>query len=211
MKKNILKIVILLILFTLISSTHYSSLANYQQTQTETGVVNLTTLETESMAANKKKKDTKKKDTTKKKKDTKKEESSTKTTSTEEKTVDTIDTSIKTNSGFADEFNPQNGDAEDELTKPFTGAIVDITNIALKVIQTIGGLLMIVSIAIYGFYMVTMSHGPLAQDLGIGGKRGNMADAKIGLINFGRGLLIGSVLLFSSATLVRFVFNIFVK
>lgn len=122
---------------------------------------------------------------------------------------DKIDTSIKSDSDFANEFNPQNEDLEGDLSEPFTSAIVEIVNTILKVIQTIGGLLMIVSVAIFGFYMVVMSHGPLAQDLGIGGPRGNMADAKMGLLNFGRNLLIGSILLFSSATLVRFVFNIF--
>lgn len=152
MKKYLLKIIYLTIIFSLIISTHYSSLAD----------------------------------------------------------DDTIDTSIKSDSNFANEFNPQNiDDDSSNLSQPFTNAIVKIVNAILAVIQTIGGLLMIVSVAIFGFYMVVMSHGPLAQDLGIGGKQGNSPDAKVGLLNFGRSLLIGSVLLFSSATLVRFVFNIF--
>lgn len=160
MKKSLLKIISLTILFTLIISTHYSILA----------------------------------------------------------TDDTIDTSITADSNFANEFNPQKvelGDDDNAQTlegkwaTPLTKAITKIVNPILSVIQTIGGLLMIVSVAIYGFYMVAMSHGPLAQDLGIGGGRGGSPDGKIGLLNFGRSLLIGSVLLFSSATLVRFVFNIF--
>lgn len=127
---------------------------------------------------------------------------------------DEIDTGITSDSNFANEFNPQKIDidgksAVGKMSKPFTNAITGIVNPILGVIQTIGGLLMIVSIAVFGFYMVVMSHGPLAQDLGIGGPRGNGPEAKINLLNFGRSLLIGSVLLFTSATLVRFVFNLF--
>lgn len=217
MKKNLLKVVSLVIVFNLIISTHYSILADYKEAQIEPEITDVTTLETQTNTeVAKTKKKTNKKKTTKKKTETKKEEKqTTETVEVTPKTpVEKIDTSITSDSNFANEFNPQNVELDDgsvtsTIAKPVTNAVVSVVNIALGVIQTLGGLLMIVSIAIFGFYMVAMSHGPLAADLGIGGKRGNMGDSKVALLNFGRSLLIGSVLLFLSSTIVRFVFNIF--
>ncbi len=132
----------------------------------------------------------------------------TKVSEKEEKTE--IDTSI-TSDNFLNDFNPNGNDPEKDKTgnaiaRPFVSTITSIVNPILGVIQSIGGLLTIVSVAMFGFGMVLSGNGGLAQDLGL--KLGR-PQLKVDLLNFGRTLLIGSVLLFSSATLVKFVFRIF--
>ena len=122
----------------------------------------------------------------------------------------TIDTDI-TSDKFLDEYNPNNRSKETgavgKLSSPIIKFIVTIVNKLVGVIQLIGGLLSIVSVAIFGFALVVSGNGDLAADLNL-----NIAGKPRGkkeLLDFGRSMLIGSVLLFSSATLVRFVFNIF--
>lgn len=126
-----------------------------------------------------------------------------------------------TSNEFVDEFNPnkdKNTDKQvDAIATPISESIIKIANIVLGVVQLLGGILAVISIAIYGFGMVISTHGPLAHDLGFGGGPGifggfmKTPDAKMSLLNFGRSLLIGSVLLFCSVTLVKFVLNVMIS
>ena len=119
----------------------------------------------------------------------------------------TIDTDI-TSDQFIKDLDPNSVDGiAADLSNPFVSAIQKIINPILGFVQVIGGLLMVVYVAMYGFGMLVISNEPLAGELGINLKGG--AKNKVELINFGRTLLIGSVLLFSSATIVKFVFKIF--
>lgn len=120
-----------------------------------------------------------------------------------------IDTDI-TSENFIKSMNPNKkpSDAVNAISEPITNSIVTITNGVLGVIQVIGALLTVVSIAIYGFHVLLSANGSLARDLGFRGTNPNNSRR---WMEFGRHLLIGSVLMFSSATLVRFIFNIFTQ
>ena len=112
---------------------------------------------------------------------------------------------------MTDKFNPNKNDTsnqdEEEMTRPITKTIKEIVNKTLGILQVFGAFIMVISIAFFGFSFVISGNEGLSKDLGIG--RAGGPNAKIKLLDFGRGLLIGSFLLFSSTTLVRFVFNIF--
>ena len=119
-----------------------------------------------------------------------------------------IDTKI-TSDKFLEQYDPHKsvtGKVE-KITSPVTTFITTIVNKILGILQQIGGLLSIVSVAMFGFALIVSGNGRLAGDLNlnIGGK----PQGKKELLDFSRSFLIGSVLLFSSATLVRVVFSIF--
>lgn len=127
-----------------------------------------------------------------------------------------LDTSILS-SRFTSELKPDGTDGNAEsFSTPFVELIQTVVNSVLGVVQIIGGVLMIVSIALYGIGMLISGNEHLAHTLGLeslasgprgGGRRG--PEVRFELLNFGRILIIGSVLLFSSATIVKFVFKIF--
>ena len=111
----------------------------------------------------------------------------------------TIDTSI-TGDGFTKALNPDgiSGTAE-QLSNPFVKFIHEVVNPILGFIQIIGGILTVVSIALFGFGMLLTGNEHLSGELGLrmmGGPHG-------------RRLLIGAVLLFCSASIVKFVFYVF--
>lgn len=121
-----------------------------------------------------------------------------------------IDTSI-ISENFIKDLNPDEvSGAAESLSTPFVNLIQTVVNSILGFIQVIGGILMVVSVAMFGFGMVLSGNGNLAGELGIkiNGESKGGADARFELLSYGRRLLIGSILLFSSATLVKFVFNI---
>ena len=119
----------------------------------------------------------------------------------------TIDTNIMSEQ-FLKDLDPNDvSGTSKNLSDPFVKTIQQVVNPALGFVQAIGGILTVVSVAMYGFGMLLVTNEKLAGDLGINLKGG--AKGKVDLINFGRTLLIGSVLLFSSATIVKFVFKIF--
>lgn len=129
---------------------------------------------------------------------------------------DVIDTKI-TSDSFIRDLSPDglNGTAE-QISTPFVNFIHQIVNPILGVVQIIGGILTVVSIAIFGFNMLLGGNSELANDLALGhgmlgGKDGPKEGpgAKKEMLDFGRSLLIGAVLLFCSATIVKFVFSIF--
>lgn len=122
-----------------------------------------------------------------------------------------VDTSIITGSTFTDEFNPnkQTSKEEETLTKPITKSITTIVNKVLGIIQIIGGILTLISVAVFGFNRLISSDKALAADLGLKPAHGQSPDTRVALLTYGRSMVIGSIFLFSSVTIVRFVFNIF--
>lgn len=122
-----------------------------------------------------------------------------------------IDTSI-ISSGFVKSLNP-NGLSEEaeKWSNPFVKFIHSVVNPILGFVQVIGGFLTVVSIALFGIGMLLSGNEHLAEEIGlkIGGFHGGGPEAKLELLNFGRRLLIGAVLLFCSATIVKFVFYVF--
>lgn len=228
MKKYLMKIIFITILIVLICSTHYSSFAKETK-----NIDNMTYQELKEEKAKKEEQKKKKKEEIEAKKAEIKKLNGTKKTKAEKelaglqgdlstitqtirkiddkiKEEQTIDTDI-TSDKFQTDLDPTKNMSEDveNMSKPFTSLIIKMTNKIMGIIQVIGGLLAIVSIGIFGFYMVATSHGPLARDLGIGNKAQSNPNAKIAVLDLGRNMLIGSVLLFSSATIVKFVFKIF--
>ena len=120
----------------------------------------------------------------------------------------TIDTSIL-GSNFVKELNPDGLDDDAEaLTTPFVKFIHNVVNPILGFVQIIGGILTVVSIALFGFGMLLSGNSQLADEVGLrtlgGGPHGGRD-----LLIFGRTMLIGSVLLFFSASIVKFVFFVF--
>ena len=127
----------------------------------------------------------------------------------------TIDTSIL-GSNFVKELNPDGLDDDAEaLTTPFVKFIHNVVNPILGFVQIIGGILTVVSIALFGFGMLLSGNSQLADEVGLrtfgGGPHGGKGgpDARRDLLIFGRTMLIGSVLLFFSASIVKFVFFVF--
>lgn len=123
---------------------------------------------------------------------------------------DVLETDI-INGNLQEKFNPNNGltGAEKKIAQPFTKLILKIVNAIVGIIQVIGGLLTIVSIAIYGFYMVVRGNETLASQLNIGGNRGGNPKVRQVVSEFGTQLVIGAILLFMSSTIVKFVLSIF--
>ena len=141
-------------------------------------------------------------------KETQKQEQREEQKNNKKSTTKTIDTDI-TSDNFLNEFDPNKkaSGAVNNLSSSFIDLIVTVVNKILGIIQQLGGLLSIVSVAIFGFALVISGNEKLAGDLNL-----NIAGKPRGkkeLMDFSRSMLIGSVLLFSSATLVRFVFKIF--
>lgn len=124
----------------------------------------------------------------------------------------TIDTSITSNK-FLKDLNPDGlTDTAEKLSSPFVKFIQEVVNPILGFVQVIGGFLTIVSIALFGLGMLLTGNEHLSRELGLrmtGGPRGGGPETKLELLNFGRSLLIGAVLLFCSATIVKFVFYVF--
>lgn len=124
----------------------------------------------------------------------------------------TINTKI-TGGSFIKSLNPDgiSGKAE-TWSNPFVNFIHSVVNPILGFVQIIGGILTVVSIALFGLGMVLSGNEHLSGELGLrmgGSHGGGGPEAKMELLNFGRRLLIGAVLLFCSATIVKFVFYVF--
>ncbi len=126
-----------------------------------------------------------------------------------------IDTSIM-GSKFVEDLNPDGLDGPAEtLSTPIVNFIKNVINPILGFVQIIGGILTVISIALFGFGMLLSGNGHLADEVGLAGFRGGPhggkggPDARHDLLMFGRTMVIGSVLLFFSASIVKFVFFIF--
>ncbi len=129
---------------------------------------------------------------------------SDKKSDTTETAVQTIDTSI-TSDQFVSDLDPNKvSDEPKSMSTTVINFLQKIIKPVLGIIQAIGGFIMIVSLGIYGYGLLLSGNNGLAKDLGIKNPH-NVA----GIKNFGRSILIGSVLLFFSTMIVKFVFQIF--
>ena len=117
----------------------------------------------------------------------------------------TLDTKITTNS-FIDGMNPDKigeKSTSGQLASSFIIVIQGIVNPVLGILQVIGGFLMVVSFAIFGFGLIASGNNGWSESLGLH----KTPNQKENLLKFGRNLLIGSSLLFAGSTVVVFVFK----
>ena len=127
----------------------------------------------------------------------------------------TIETDIL-NPNFTNEFDPSK-DADEGLTGPFTKIIVKVANRILTILQILGGIIFVISLAMAGLNGIFSAHSGIADDLNLNvGKTTNDYNKEImGSLNKGalsriiRRSAIGSIFLFSSTTIVKIVFHLF--
>ena len=120
-----------------------------------------------------------------------------------------------TSQSFMNNWNPVNsnqGAFVEEGTKPITNLIVFIVNKVLGLIQIFSGILMVLCITYTGFNMILSIKSDVASDIGLnfvsmGGEKSPTLKKRV-LDNIRR-LLIGSILTFSSTTLVKIAFSLF--
>ena len=125
----------------------------------------------------------------------------------------TLNTDITSNS-VIDQFNPS-GELNDTQSwaDPITNFIAgNIANRILSIIQVIGGVLTIISIALYGLFSIIKIDSKLAEDLFGGRLIGRESPQfKIDLQDFLRRVIIGSILLFFGGTIVKAVMGLLLK
>ena len=127
----------------------------------------------------------------------------------------TIETDIL-NPNFTNEFDPSK-DADEGLTGPFTKIIVSVASRILTILQIIGGIIFVISLAMAGLNGIFSAHSGIAADLNLNvGKTTNDYNKEImgslnkeALSKIIRRSAIGSIFLFSSTTIVKIVFNLF--
>lgn len=117
----------------------------------------------------------------------------------------TLDTSITTDNFTAGMDPDKVGEksTSGQLASSFIIVIQGIVNSVLGILQVIGGFLMVVSFAIFGFGLIASGNNGWTESLGLH-KTPNQRE---NLLKFGRNLLIGSSLLFAGSTVVVFVFK----
>ncbi len=117
-----------------------------------------------------------------------------------------------TDDDFTSEFNPNNISSNDEantIADPIVNSIISIVNPILSILQVLGVLLMAVSIGIFGYQRILSVGGGFTKDLGLTKAADQSPDVRIQMMNLGRGLLIGSIILFSSTTITKLVLGFF--
>lgn len=119
-----------------------------------------------------------------------------------------VNLNITDTDAITNDFNPANDSNPNNYTDPIVNSIVAIVNRILWILQAFGGFVMVISLALFGYGLVLSGNKGLSKDLGTGKMAGDV-NTKYKLLDYGRGLLIGSVLLFSATTLVRLMFNVF--
>ena len=108
--------------------------------------------------------------------------------------------------GFIDEFNPNDSTEIDTITDPITGTMVAIIKRVLGILQVVGALLSVLSIAFFGYNRLLSANESMGRELGFGPHGpGQSPDTKRSMMDFSRSMLIGSLLLFSSVTIVNIV------
>ncbi len=120
-----------------------------------------------------------------------------------------VSTKIMDN-GFIEEFKPGNG-GNDSIANTVLDQIIPIINKILGIVQVIGVILMVISIAFFGFKIIMSNNSELLGPLGLNGglSRGDKTPGDNAQIRHWMWLvLIGSVLLFMSSTIVRIVFKL---
>ena len=125
----------------------------------------------------------------------------------------TLNTDI-TSDNVIDQFNPS-GELNDTQSwaDPITNFIAgNIANRILSIIQVIGGILTIISLALYGLFSIIKIDPKLAEDLFGGRLIGRESPQfKIDLQDFLRRVIIGSILLFAGGTVVKAVMELLLK
>ena len=129
--------------------------------------------------------------------------------------ANSIDTDILSNN-FTDQFDPKQSGGE-TLSRPFTALIVLIVNRILGILQVIGAIILVISLALYGFKGILGAGDGIAKELGLfigksTNEYGNEVSGvqtidKKSLSNTFRKMTLGSVILFGSATIVKIVFQ----
>lgn len=112
-----------------------------------------------------------------------------------------------TSKDFSDEFKPGKSDSgtTDALSSPFINTITQVVNPVLGLIQMIGAILSVVSIALFGITMVLSSTGIASSLFNMHDEN---PDAKAKMMKYFQYLVIGSILLTASVTFVRIVFDL---
>ena len=123
----------------------------------------------------------------------------------------TIDTDITSNE-FLTTFNPSK-DLENDGTKqtaqPFVELFVKIANAALSIVQFIGAIATVISIALYGVNNIFGVSPELRGDImGHMEMSKNSPYSKIELKRFFRRVIIGSILLFFGGTFVKLMIGL---
>lgn len=117
----------------------------------------------------------------------------------------TIDTDITTDN-FT-EFNPNKSNGKiNQMTDPFVNVITPVVQKVLGLLKLFSGFIMVISLALFGLYRVLAANPELTRDLGITSIVPK--NTKI-LMDAGRAVIIGSILVFSSSSVVELVMNIF--
>ena len=174
--KKYLKILSLVMMLCLTLNTHYSTFASDDIKNSQDNIV-----------------------IGEKKKSTNNEKQKNESTNEEK----TIDTSIRSDA-FKTGMDPEEIDSDGEkIATPIIKIVRVIINRVLGIIQWIGAIVMVISIAIFGFGLLANGNPGLAKDLGF-----NLSPkSNVGLLQLGRNLAIGSSLLFASSSIVKFVFQ----
>lgn len=134
-------------------------------------------------------------------------------------TNNTINTKIL-DPNFTNEFDPNGDGGEFEsYTEPFTNIIVKVVSRIMTILQVFGGIIFVISLAMAGLNGIFGVGEGLAEDLGLNiGKTRTEAGMEIDAVNkLNKGSLskiirrsvIGSIILFSSTTIVKITFQIF--
>lgn len=128
-----------------------------------------------------------------------------------------VDTNIL-REDFANEFDPNNEDGGYDISNPFIKVIIPVVAKILNILQVIGAIVLVISLAIAGFNGILGAGDGFSEDLGLNvGKSVNDYGLEVsGVQNLTKGslskiirrALIGSLILELSLTIVRIVFAI---
>lgn len=114
----------------------------------------------------------------------------------------------------AEDFDPTKGENEGGLADKVLGQVAGIVNKVLGIIQIIGAILAVISIAYFGFQMIAGTNEQTMEALNIDTLLQNKKDGPSAVYQIRKymwRLLIGSILLFSGSTIVRIVYNLFMN
>ena len=122
-----------------------------------------------------------------------------------------------TSDKFVEQFNPDKYGGN-ELSRPVIDVMIPVINKILNIIQILGAIILVLSLALAGINGVLSAEDNLAEDLGINlGTNINEYGAKLdGVKQLNKSALskiirrgsLGSIVMFSSATIVKIVFRI---
>lgn len=115
-----------------------------------------------------------------------------------------------TDDEFLDQYQVNNDDGI-TFSQPFTNIIVKVVNNLLAILQILGAIVLVLSLALAGFNGILGSNENFADDLGL--SLGDKADGvqqltKENLSIIIRRVIIGSFILFMSASIVKIVFKL---